>query len=239
MFHFFPIAAAARCEADEQAFIFASEFRVQVRRLARRGSTTAQSAACLREGGLRCRSPTLRALRVNKKFPSHFKLICPVQSRANKEIPSRETQISPRTAPSRPARGAYRDRHERWVGLRWTRKRRARDAVRRAGFPVSDRQLVNERRICGRQNRVVLAPVAGVKPARFAKLNRAMRAVNSPAMEARGIRLQGERAISRQTIAQGRPDAPADTCMLVCVFPCAYCTRDRGCQPAPGLPCAL
>src|SRR5438067_3476664 len=45
-----------------------------------------------------------------------------------------------------------------------------------------------------------------------------MRAANSPATEARGIRLRGERGISRQTIAQGRPDAPADTCMLVCVF---------------------
>ncbi len=28
-------------------------------------------------------------------------------------------------------------------------------------------------------------------------------------MEARGIRLQGERAISRKTIAQGRPGVPA------------------------------
>src|SRR5258705_12709613 len=74
---------------------------------------------------------------------------------------------------------------------------------------------------------------------RFAKLNRAMRAANSPATEARRIRLRGELGISRQTIAQGRPDAPADTCMLVCVFLSAYCTRDRGCQPAPGLPCAL
>jgi hypothetical protein len=51
--------------------------------------------------------------------------------------------------------------------------------------------------------------------------------VNSSAMEARGIRLQGERVISRQTIAQGRPDAPADTCMLVCVFVCLLHTRSR------------
>ena len=51
--------------------------------------------------------------------------------------------------------------------------------------------------------------------------------VNSPAMEARGIRLQGERVISRKTIAQGRPDAPADTCMLVCVFLRLLHTRPR------------
>ena len=29
------------------------------------------------------------------------------------------------------------------------------------------------------------------------------------------------------------------TCMLVCVFFLRICTRDRGCQPAPGFPCAL
>src|SRR6476659_2165994 len=51
--------------------------------------------------------------------------------------------------------------------------------------------------------------------------------VNSLAMEARGIRLQGERVISRKTIAQGRPDAPADTCMLVCVFVYLLHTRPR------------
>jgi hypothetical protein len=36
---------------------------------------------------------------------------------------------------------------------------------RRAGFPVSDQGAQDERRFCGRQNRVVLAPVAGVKSA--------------------------------------------------------------------------
>ena len=37
-------------------------------------------------------------------------------------------------------------------------------------------------------------------------------------MEARGIRLQGERAISRKAIAQGMPECSDCTCMLVCVF---------------------
>ncbi len=66
-----------------------------------------------------------------------------------------------------------------------------------------------------------------------------MRAVNSPAMEARGIRLQGELGISRNTIARGMPGCSGCTCMLVCAFLSASCTRDRGCQPAPGIPCAL
>jgi hypothetical protein len=64
---------------------------------------------------------------------------------------------------------------------------------------------------------------------RFAKPDRAMRAVNSPATEARGIRLRGELGISRKTIAQGMPGCSGCTCMLVCAFLSASCTRDRGC----------
>jgi hypothetical protein len=62
---------------------------------------------------------------------------------------------------------------------------------------------------------------------------------NSPMTVTRRIRRRGEYAISRKAIAQGRSDVSADTCMLVCAFLCISCTRDRGCQPAPGLPCAL
>jgi hypothetical protein len=82
-------------------------------------------------------------------------------------------------------------------------------------------------------------PLLASSRRRFAKLNRAMRAVNSPAMEARGIRLQGERGISCKPIARGMPGCFGCTCMLVCAFLSASCTRDRGCQPAPGIPCAL
>jgi len=125
-------------------------------------------------------------------------------------------------------------------------------------FSVSDRQRVDERRLnasaktsaghrwpverfgegsCVRQKRVVLAPVAGVKSAEvFAKPDRVCKTVNSPMTEAKGIRLRGERAISRQTIAQGRPDALRWTCMLVCALLCAHCTRDRGCSAHPVFP---
>ena len=61
-------------------------------------------------------------------------------------------------------------------------------------------------------------------------------AVNSPMTEAKGIRLRGELGISRQTIAQGRPDALRWTCMLVCALLCANCTRDRGCSAHPVFP---
>ena len=59
--------------------------------------------------------------------------------------------------------------------------------------------------------------------------NRVMQAVNSSATEARGIRLRGELGISRKTIAQGMPGCFGCTCMLVCAFLSASCTRDRGC----------
>src|SRR5205807_3854840 len=47
---------------------------------------------------------------------------------------------------------------------------------------------------------------------------------------------RGERAISRKTIAQGRPDALRWTCMLVCALLCANCTRDRGRSAHPVFP---
>jgi len=57
-------------------------------------------------------------------------------------------------------------------------------------------------------------------------------------MEARRIRLQGERGISRQTIAQGMPECSGCTCMLVCAFFYTLHTRPRV-QQAPGIPCTL
>ena len=43
-------------------------------------------------------------------------------------------------------------------------------------------------------------------------------AVNSPMTEAKGIRLRGERGISRKTTAQGMPECSDCTCMLVCAL---------------------
>jgi len=87
--------------------------------------------------------------------------------------------------PSCPEKRGVGHRHERWDGLRWTRQRRARGRDRRAVLTVSEHGAQDERRLnaltrtsagstwlagvfgggsCVRQNRVVLAPVAGVKP---------------------------------------------------------------------------
>src|ERR1700730_5800550 len=49
-----------------------------------------------------------------------------------------------------------------------------------------------------------------------------------------------ERAINRKTIAQGRPDDPATPVVfLLCILSATWRTGGRGCQSAPGLPCAL
>ena len=46
---------------------------------------------------------------------------------------------------------------------------------------------------------------------------------------------QGERAISRKTIAQGRPDVSAEP-VCSCAFLHLFCTRDRGCSAHPVFP---
>ena len=71
---------------------------------------------------------------------------------------------------------------------------------------------------------------------RFFEPNRVRQAFNPSATEAKGIRLRGERGISRKTTAQGMPECLGCTCMLVCVSLCAYCTRDRGCSKHPAFP---
>jgi hypothetical protein len=47
---------------------------------------------------------------------------------------------------------------------------------------------------------------------------------------------RGDHEVRRKPTAQGRPDALRWTCMLVCAFFCAYCTRDRGCSAHPASP---
>jgi len=92
---------------------------------------------------------------------------------------------------------------------------------------------------CVRQNRVVPTPVAGAKPPVANLIQPGRSAIKPAAMEARGIRLQGEHGISRQTIAQGMPDCSDCTCMLVCVFFCARLHTRPRVQQAPGIPCSL
>ena len=120
--------------------------------------------------------------------------------------------------------------------MRWTQAASGAKRVRRADFPVSGHGAQDDRRCSVRQNRVVLAPVAGVKLSVANSVRPDRSAIKPAAMEARRIRLQGERGISRQTIAQGMPECSGCTCMLVCALPRAHCTRDRGCSKHPAFP---
>jgi hypothetical protein len=125
-------------------------------------------------------------------------------------------------------------------GERWPRRRRARKRLCRVSLLMSEGRAPTNgarppsprlrrtgtkpaegfgaRRRRGRQSRVVLAPVAGVKPAEMLRVQPDFANVfNPPATEARGIRLRGERGISRKPTAQGMPGCSGCTCMLVCV----------------------
>jgi hypothetical protein len=74
-----------------------------------------------------------RARRANRRIS--------VEPLAQKYSGSLFTQITSTSTPSRPTRGTFRDRHERWSGMRWTRVARLTSAPR-----------------CGRRSRVVLTP---------------------------------------------------------------------------------
>ena len=88
-----------------------------------------------------------------------------------------------------PQRGVSRSSRTRG-GMRWTRQRWARDVI--AGrFPVSDRRRADERCCCGRQSRVVLAPVAGVKFAEARRPDRVQTNLNPRMTVTRRIRRRG------------------------------------------------
>src|SRR5258708_28208312 len=98
-----------------------------------------------------------------------------VKPRNQKYFVSGLTQIRCISRASRPTRGAIARRHERGAGCGGRESvRRAtavagRDAPRERSASVQD-----DRRLSGRQNRVVLAPVAGVKFAEASRPNRAL-----------------------------------------------------------------
>src|SRR6266700_884954 len=111
---------------------------------------------------------TLRALRST----AHSQLICPTGSFAKilsspraknkslREYPKSDLQLA---HPVPVSEGRIAIVTNVGCGMRWTRERRARGCDGRAGQTVSRQSAQDERRFCGRQSRVVLAPVAGVK----------------------------------------------------------------------------
>jgi hypothetical protein len=114
-------------------------------------------------------------------------------------------------APSRPTRGAYRDRHGRGVGC-GGRGSVGRVTRSQGGlWPVSDRRHADERRMRGRRSRVVLAPVAGVKLAEASRPDRARTKPYPPTTVAKGIRAPGRaRRKPLKPLRAGMPGVPVD-----------------------------
>ena len=144
----------------------------------------------------------------------------PVHPSREKYTASRLTQITTTTpAIPRSQEGRIAIVTDVGCGERWPRRRGRATGFRRAGFmPVSESRARRTRwrrtaKPCGSGTRCWCQAGGGnVDPTGFRQ------SFNPPAMEAKGIRLQGERGISRQTIAQGMPECSSCTCMLVCVF---------------------
>jgi hypothetical protein len=93
-----------------------------------------------------------------------------------------------------------------------------------------------------RQNRVVLAVVATVKPFEDVREPNRVDGIIQFARRRRpeGTRLPGERGISRPTIAQGRPCVRLHLYAAVRFFlRVHFAQRTAGARSAPGLPCAL
>jgi hypothetical protein len=144
------------------------------------------------------------------------------QINATGKIPLRQNPKSVAyLRPSRSGKRGGRASSRTWDGMWWTRERRRAVAV--AGR-VEPRErsagAQDERRLSVRQNRVVPAPVAGVKSAEvFAGPTGRGKTVNSPMTVTRRIRRRGEHGISRKAIAQGRRNAPT---VPVCSCACSY-----------------
>jgi hypothetical protein len=89
--------------------------------------------------------------------------------------------------------------------------------------------VTDERRFCVRQNRVVPAPVAGVKSAEdLVGPTGPDKTFNPPMTVTRRIRRRGEHGISRKTIVQGMPGCSDCTCMLVCACYCFFARETAG-----------
>ena len=93
-----------------------------------------------------------------------------------------------------------------------------------------------------RQNRVVLAVVATVKPVAemcASPTGRTASSIRGVREARRKVRLPGEHGISRPTIAQGRPSDRHHLYAAVRFFLRVPFAQWTAVPPAPGLPCAL
>ena len=148
-------------------------------------------------------------------------LICPTAQMIYLRAPSNNPlRADPKSdlklQPSRPPRGAFRDRHKARDGMRWTRQRRARRRRRRAGsHGLRERrdgtQTNDAKPPCARLRRMGTRPVEGFgvgraaygqvvwswhpllvsSPRRICRPDRASKTTNPRATVAKGIRAPG------------------------------------------------
>ena len=174
----------------------------------------------------RCDKATRRANQQNLSIPSHKNISL---------NPSGKSKVKSR--PSRPARGAYRDRHGRRVRDAVAAAMPCAQDVCRADVSVSEHSAPDESIAADGKTVWSWRPLLASSRRRSCEaLPGFAWAFNPAATEARGIRLRGERDISLKTTAQGMPECSVCTCMLVCAFLRTYCTRDRGCSKHPAFP---
>jgi hypothetical protein len=174
----------------------------------------------------RCDKATRRANQQNLSIPSHKNISL---------NPSGKSKVKSR--PSRPARGAYRDRHGRRVRDAVAAAMPGAQDVCRADVSVSEHSAPDESIAADGKTVWSWRPLLASSRRRSCEaLPGFAWAFNPAATEARGIRLRGERDISLKTTAQGMPECSDCTCMLVCAFLRTYCTRDRGCSKHPAFP---
>ena len=149
--------------------------------------------------------------------------------------PSGKSKVKSR--PSRPTRGAYRDRHGRRVRDAVAAAMPGAQDVCRADVSVSEHSAPDESIAADGKTVWSWRPLLASSRRRSCEaLPGFAWAFNPAATEARGIRLRGEHGISRKTTAQGMPECSGCSCMLVCAFLAHYCTRDRGCSKHPAFP---
>ncbi len=169
------------------------------------------------------------------------KSLKPVQPSREKYSASRSPQITPTTpAIPRPEEGRIAIVTDVGCGERWPRHAGRARSFRRVSLLMSEGRAPTNGVIADGKAVWFWRPLLASSRRRFCEIQPGFaKTFNPPATEARGIRLRGEHGISRKPIAQGMPGCSGCTCMLVCASSSANCTRDRGCQPAPGIPCAL
>jgi hypothetical protein len=137
-----------------------------------------------------------------------------------------------------PARqkGRIASRHETRVGMRWTRTASARRQSQGGSHRERDARARRRRRRV-RQNRVVLAAVAAVKLGGGASTRPGFAASSiREAMVTKRIRRQGERGISRQPAAQGRPGCLGCPVFSPCIACAMFSTGPTGASRHPAFP---